>query len=280
MSGAAHQNKPQIEILEPESTPAPSTPQAQETSNSNNIEEQIHHPKNILEEDDPYSLINLLHEAPAVRRRILDLAKERPDLFTADEGELKNIVGRDAFSVTLQRLRMSFWQEYERCRESKRAFKLVHVYAGICGYTYFNETIDNKHKLAFLLCPPSDYVVTLKEAHQAGLEKLREIFSARITDDEGYLNPKAADMVIKAYALIDARLKGAIVQRVDQRTISATAQLSQQQTKAALGIPTDMDLLEQELEKARKQLEKYARPQTPPTMEQIEHMVHEIKKDE
>ena len=276
MSDAAHQNKTQIEILEPEN-------HSQLDPNlSNVIEEKAAPTFAVMEDDDPYSLINILDAAPRLKHKILQLYKDRPELFGFDETKLKQIVGRAGMTPTLQRLRMALWHEYEGVRDNHRVFKLTNVMAGICGPTTFSDLTDDPHKLAFLICPPADYVVSLKEAHQAGLEKLREIFSAQITDDEGYLNPKAADMVIKAYALIDARLKGAIVQRIDQRTITANAQLSQAQTKAALGIPTDMDLLEKELDKTRKQLESFYRLPKAPPLEQIEAMAKEVKetKDE
>lgn len=274
MADAAHQNKPQVEILEPE-IPAQ---ESRENPNFSNIVEEKQAPTlSILEEEDKFSLINMLHIAPAFREKVLLLHKNRPELFSFDETKLKQLVGRSDMTPTLQRLRMTFWHEYIACRENHRTFKLTNIVAGICSLKHLSDIADNPHQLAFLICPPADYVLSLKEAHAAGLEKIREIFSARITDDEGYLNPKAADMVIKAYALIDARLKGAIVQRIDQRTISATTQLSKDQAGAAFGIPTDMNLLEQELEKTRKQLENYRKPKQI-TQKEVDEIVVEVKK--
>jgi hypothetical protein len=159
---------------------------------------------------------------------------------------------RDEITLVTQRIRVSLWQEFEAAIQNNRLMKAKQIYAGTCSESSFYRLIENPHRLGYILCPPADYIVMLKEAHQAGLEKLRELFSAKIVDDDGFMNPKAADMVLKAFALLDARLKGAVIQRVDQRVL--TAQVGGQGQQGSGANTVDMQQLENELAKTREKL--------------------------
>ena len=265
---AAHQ----IEETENGGEMANNLPQAQSFPDSQQLQniEPEHEivPKNVSEGD--RSLVSLLAKVPKLRQRILELQQDHPEYFVMDEPTFK-ANHRDLITLVTQRIRVSLWQEFEGAICNNRLMRLNQIFAGTCGETTFYSLIDNPIRLAYILCPPVDYIVMLKEAHGAGLEKLREIFSAQIIDEEGFLNPKAAEVVIKAFALLDARLKGAVVQRIDQRTL--TASVSSKEITAALGIPADMDVLELELQKARRQIEQYTRvPRNPTPIELAEEM--------
>jgi hypothetical protein len=226
-------------------------------------------PKDVLGNE--RSLLALLNHAPRVKEKILALHSEHPDYLTLDEVSFKRD-HRDVITLVTQRIRVSLWQEYESAIQNNRVMKVQQIFAGTCSESAFYSLIDNPVRLGYILCPPADYIVMLKEAHQAGLEKLRELFSARVVDEEGYMNPKAADMVLKAFALLDARLKGAVVQRVDQRVLTANVP-TQGAGGVQAGVPADMQTLELELQKTRQQLEKYYRlPKHPTAPELAEDM--------
>ena len=182
----------------------------------------------------------LLIKAPSFREKILLLQKEHPEYLERDETYFRK-EHKDVITLTTLRMRIALWQEYEMAFLNNRNIRISQVYAGICNEKAFYRMINNPARLGFVLTAPTDYTVTVKEAHEAGLDKLREIFTAKVVDEEGYLNPKAAEIVIKAFALIDARLKGAIVQRVDQRVLTASVSAK---TAALPAVTTDMDLLD------------------------------------
>lgn len=192
----------------------------------------------------------LLIKAPSFREKILLLQKEHPEYLERDETYFRK-EHKDVITLTTLRMRIALWQEYEMAFLNNRNIRISQVYAGICNEKAFYRMINNPARLGFVLTAPTDYTVTVKEAHEAGLDKLREIFTAKVVDEEGYLNPKAAEIVIKAFALIDARLKGAIVQRVDQRVLTASVSAK---TAALPAVTTDMDLLDYEIQKAREQI--------------------------
>ena len=168
--------------------------------------------------NNPNSVENLVSNIPTVARAIERIKQEVPDLLTLDEGTFKEKLRP---TLTLNRIRMSFWQEYENAVQTGRKIRLAQMIGGICTEYYFQEKVQpSNEKMAYILCPPTNYTVQVKEALQAGMETLREIVSAKVIDDDGFLIPRAADVVIKAVALLDMRVKGAIVQRIDQRSLN------------------------------------------------------------
>lgn len=257
---AEHQEqvkKVEPEILAPieENTAPDSPPQAypdaqHQLSDVASAEQQVE--KSVIGGEK--SIFNLMPQAPKIRKRILDLHKNRPDLLEQDEQWFK-INHRNSVTLITQRIRVALWMEFERALFGNRVMKPSNIFAGTCTESVFYKIVEDDIRFAYVLTPPSDYITMLKEAHNAGLEKLREIFSAQIIDTDGNLDTKSAEVVLKAFALIDARLKGAIIQRVDQRSIQLNAELSKAQ-QAALGLPTDMGELDKQLEKARAEVER------------------------
>lgn len=251
----------QLQLIQP-----PPPPGYQNSKQLTNVEvEPELVPKDI--EGGGKSLLSLLANSPKFKTKVLELQKTHPELINEDEQHFKSR-HRSVLTVVLQRLRVALWQEFERAIHNNRLIKISQVYAGTCSESTFYSLISSPEKLAYILCAPADYIVMLKEAHNAGLEKLREIFSAKMMDEDGWLNHKAADMVIKAFALLDARLKGAVIQRVDQRVLNAT--VPSNQVAGALGMPSDMDVLEIELQKARKEIERYTRIPLHPRSQDID----------
>jgi hypothetical protein len=214
------------------------------------------------------SLFNLLPQAPKVRGRILELHKTKPELLEKDEDFFK-VNHRSAITLITQRIRVSLWVEYEHAVNMNRVMKPSNIFGGTCSEKAFYKLVEDDIRFAYVLTPPADYIVMLKEAHNAGLEKMREMFSANIMDADGNLDTKSAEVVLKAFALIDARLKGAIVQRVDQRSLQLNADLSKSQ-QAALGLPTDMAELDKQLEKARAELARLTMTPKHPTTAELD----------
>lgn len=167
--------------------------------------------------NNPNAVIHLVSEIPTLYAAIKRVIIEAPDLLAMDESTLLNHTHP---TVTLSRLRMSFWTEYDNAASSGRKMKGSQVFGGIVTNANFRVMIKDNNKVAYLLCPPTNYVVQMKEALNAGAELIRQMFTAKIIDDDGNLMPRAADVVLKAFALLDMRVKGAIVQKVDQRTLS------------------------------------------------------------
>jgi hypothetical protein len=223
------------------------------------------------------SLLTLLAHSPKVREKILNLEREHPELLQLDDISFREKHKQDITLIT-QRVRIALWQEYEMAHLNNRMMRSRQIYAGVCSETAFYHLIENPVRLAYILTAPSDYIVTLKEAHDAGLGKLRELFNAKVIDDEGYMNPKAADVLIKAFAILDARLKGAVIQRVDQRVLTSNVDAP---TAGFIGAPKDMEALEREISLARQQLAAITRrSRIAPTVEELIHQSKDLEFDE
>jgi hypothetical protein len=196
-----------------------------------------------------FSVENLVAEIPTLLAALHRVMAETPDLLALDEGSLKDKVHP---TLILNRIRMSFWTEYENAVQLKRRMKLSQIIGGICTeYFYQQKILTSNDKMAYILCPPTNYTVQVKEALQAGMETIREIVSAKVLDDDGFLIPRAADVVLKAVALLDMRVKGAIVQRVDQRNLNVNLNKDVSPKDA---LPQSVDELDQMIEQTKAKL--------------------------
>lgn len=160
--------------------------------------------------DNPRSVINLV--SPVVREAMKRVPEE---FLSLNDKELENLSPQKAFTVTDRRLRTAFWIEYGRAQDSMSSMNMAGIYGGICSRPYFYTNImQDKVRLAYLLTPPQDYKVAMEEALSYGVDKIREILEMPLYDQNtGRPDPKIADVILKAVALIDQRVKGAVVQR-------------------------------------------------------------------
>lgn len=198
----------------------------------------------------PRSVVSLTSEIPTLQKALKELLFMDPQLMELDEHELQQ---KARPSLTLSRLRMAFWNEYEKANQQNRKMHLSKIIAGVCTETVFKKKVLNDHvRLAYILVPPKDYVITTKEALDRGLDSLRAIVGAKVVDDDGNLIPKSADIVLKAVALLDMRVKGAVVQRIDQRSLNVN--VNKDVTPDHSHMPQTVEDLDRQLEAIKQKL--------------------------
>lgn len=142
--------------------------------------------------------------------------KAVPQYFGQDERTLWNMLKADKCTPNPSdnRLRLKFWNEYERAQESMEWMVVVHIYSGICSREYFfQKYMIEPYKMAWLLCPPANYLVITEEALQVGLEALRDILEQKLTLPNGRINVALGNLKLKIVELLDIRVKGAVVQK-------------------------------------------------------------------
>lgn len=207
-------------------------------------------PVTLVDDSNPQSLINLVH--PSFRPKLLNIPQELLDLSFEEIKERLNP------TVTHYRLRYAFWNEFECAIDQGRMMRMARVYAGICTEGHFSNILSkNQVFMAFLVSRPTDYITVVKESLQAGMENLRKIVSSKVHDEDGNLIPRAADVVIKGIALLDLRVKGAVIQRIDQRLVSLNVNKDIEalaDPEKADELPNSLALLEKEIEKVKQQL--------------------------
>jgi len=160
----------------------------------------------ILKKDNPRSLMNI---APQGVSELLE--KMDPKLLQLSERELKLRVPEDP---QLNRLRIAFWKEYDNAQSQMRGMLWNNISRFLqlrpVSYTkYFH----NPQTMAYILCPPASYDVFLEESLSHGMTRIREILDLPLRDEDGKVNPKVGELILKAAAFLDLRAHGGFLQK-------------------------------------------------------------------
>lgn len=172
-----------------------------------------------FDESDPRSLVNLL---PHFVKELV--AKLPTELYEKTEAELRSMIfGEDEKEdETSSRLRVAFWDEYDRVqRYEEDQMDMRRVTDRICTPVYLNKRfLSDPLKLAWLLHPPVGYDLNLKEIHLLSLRAMRAAMELPTTDGKGKPNVKLIEAQMKIFQHVDMRIKGAVIQRIDQRNLN------------------------------------------------------------
>jgi len=153
-----------------------------------------------------------------------------PALLKLDEGRLETKLRPHAM---LNRIRLAVWREYERCTGGMRKFKMANVSRalGVPSITILGWMRDPE-RLLWVLTPPSSYQAILEEAVVHGLNRLRnEILTMDVRErdmhgaviGEGVVDPKKAELLLKAISYVDLRVNGSIVQKSEAKNLNLVA---------------------------------------------------------
>lgn len=190
-----------------------------------------------LDNSDPQSLYNLV---PATfGEKLRTIPKE---LLEMSPEELKKVVKPGEI---LEALRMSFWLEYTKViMQGKRVMNLRNVYGGICTEEYFLMQLPRSPALlAWVLTPPKNYLTSIQSLLHFSLSRLYELLNIPFTRESGAFDSSAARVVIKIYEMLDQRLHGGIVQRVESKNLNVNVVTNE-----------NMEQLETELDKRLKEI--------------------------
>lgn len=168
----------------------------------------------LLDDSNPRAVVNLVPNS--VKEAIGDHSFEKPDLFGRDESELYKLLRENNKSPTPtdNRLRIKFWDEYDRCQASGTArMVMANVTAGVCSKEFFYKNyLMRAEKVAWLMCPPTGYMTKATEALEFGIEQLRDILEQPHVN-LGRVDTKLGELKTKIVMMLDTRVKGAPMQR-------------------------------------------------------------------
>jgi len=171
-------------------------------------------------------------------------------------------------NTTLCRLRISFWREFDRAQARLDTMKVQRVVSGICSLEEFRHIVVNTNHIAWLLKPPTDYVNAMEEALVFGIERLREILEIPLIKSEYQrsgekewellesMDIDAANVILKTVALLDMRVKGALVQKVEQKVVSENRNITANLNATISNIQLQSQLAPEELDKKLLRLQK------------------------
>jgi hypothetical protein len=155
-------------------------------------------------------------------------------------------------TTTDHRLRLSLWNEYHQCAPRSQQIRASMLYANICSKQHFyHRVLTNPSKLCWILTPPADYMQAMEECLMVGIERIRELMTIPYIDKKtGKFNSRVAELIIKSVHLLDARVKGAIV----QKTLNANVTLKPKDVPQSVE-EIDRQLLELQKNSEAKQIE-------------------------
>jgi hypothetical protein len=205
----------------------------------------------IWDQNNPHAVINLVPEV--VCRLFLEAKEKFPKLFSMEEKELQKSLSNAnlAPSATERRLRAAFWLEYESAVTNERKMNINAVYGAVCTYDIFVGMYTRApSRVAWLLCPPTQYQTMVESLLYLGLDQLEKILELPIIDPEDpkrKVNIKLGELQAKIVAMLDMRARGGITQRIEQKSLNINVGSA---SKEIAGMTAD------ELNRRIKELEK------------------------
>lgn len=193
--------------------------------------------------NNPRSLASIV--TPTFRELMLNLPAE---YLGHDEADYIKTVGQNNITGTDKSIRMAFWLEYERAQSKQVRMELTRCYEGCASDDYFYKMIKNPRRLGFLLIPPKGYVIACKTALYYATVALQKIVDDFLAADKR--DAKMADTVMKVFKILDDRINGAVVQRVDQRNVN----VNMNQSAGELETSASMEELQKKLDNLRSKV--------------------------
>lgn len=183
----------------------------------------------------PHQESSLLNVAPLkVVPLIMRVKESLPEIAVASEEWLRKYIKPDERD---ERLRLSFWDEYNLVTAGtyKRRMRLDSILSGICNENTWSKCYaNNDRKLLWILTPPKSYVQSMNYILHLGTERLSEIMSLPIKQEDGSVDHKAASLILKAFEMVDMRVKGGILQKM---------QVEQKNLNVHVSAPSDLEAI-------------------------------------
>lgn len=196
--------------------------------------------------DRPESVLHAVPEAlKALCLALPDVYLKKSDSALEDEATVTRLD---------RRVRLKFWDEYEQAYKENREMHLddVVAFSGVQSWmSYESRLKETPALLAWLMNPPADYKLQMREAQELGLRRLTDILELKMEDPlTGKINTGVGLLILQAIKLIDARLHGAPTTKnvnvnVDAGQAPAGGQISMPEVdkriaelEAKLGSPT------------------------------------------
>ena len=162
---------------------------------------------------------------------------------------------------TVNRLRLSFWKEYERAQNFNENMISENIWRGVCSEEQFLRLASQVKVQSWILYPVVDYDVAVEEALNYGIGRIREIFDfplyetkvIKTGEDHKIVevpNTKVADLMLKAVKMLDDRVKGGITHKIEQTVTQENKNLHlHKNVDEPVTIEQTPDLLEEEIRK-------------------------------
>lgn len=175
--------------------------------------------------DNPNSLYNLI-ESDRFRGAMEHARAKRPRLFFAGEKEIKKEAKPTGCA---KKFRLALWEEYNNAVDAGKKIRLRAVSRQIVTTEWLTEHLYQDPALMVFICTmPQSYTYALRDILDTGLREMAAIMELPLfyTNANGKktVNTSVVNAKIKCFQLIDERVKGAVVQRmqIEQRNLNVS----------------------------------------------------------
>lgn len=168
------------------------------------------------DEQNPRSVVNLMSD------RLKENALKIPPYLLAMSA--KEIEKKFEPSMLDRQLRMAFWDEYFITQDNgKERMRIDAIYAKSCSREMFYQIINSEKRFAWILKPPEDYMLKMRAMLDIGMDRIYEIVkmpleTTRIDPKTNQviktINTRLVSEIIKAVAILDNRVRGAVPQHL------------------------------------------------------------------
>ncbi len=195
----------------------------------------------IIDDSNPRAVINLVPYR--IKETISDLYRNNSNLTDLTEQEF---LTHHKTSKTMDAIRLSFWNEYNRAQDTNKSMVAKNIYGPVISAdTFYKKFLPKPMNVAWMLIPPIRYLTSMETSLHHGLDAVRDIISANRFNEDGTLNVAVAKLALQAFQLIDNRIHGSAIQRIEQKTATISM------TSPAQEISGDQEALRKELEELR-----------------------------
>lgn len=211
----------------------------------------------IFDTGNPKAIINL------VPRKISKLIHELPpDLLTNTLDTAEQMAGA---TETEAMLRLAFWDEYFVACDSGTSMKMERIYSRVCSKEYFYKyVVILPRKLAYILHPPKEYTLKMRELLELGHRRIREILKMPLVSESGRTDPRLIAEIVKIVTLLENRVRGAVVHRVELNQKSLNVNMDIEPPKDYFAVEQELKMIEQQLKEvgnAAQQVEEHDDPE-------------------
>lgn len=223
----------------------------------------------LYSEDNPDALINVL---PMRLVPVLKRVREKiPRILLADERDIRRYVEP---TERCDRLRLSFWDEYNASTACSKRMSLQSILSGICAWESWITVYEpNDKRMVWLFTPPTNYVAMMRQILHRGTERLLEIMNLPMFNDDGKVDVRTAQLVLRAWQLADMRVKGGVTQRVqiEQKSMNVNVDTDINQMREQVnGLQLhELEALERRIERAKRDQAKLLKKADPAQVELI-----------
>jgi hypothetical protein len=176
--------------------------------------------------EEPRSFMNLL--PPELQASVMTIDEK---YLNHTEDSFKELFQYEG-STTIEALRVNFWMEHDRVAATKsEVMNMAPIYLGVCSRTYFYRLLDGRptndlnnidyRPLGYILTRPIQYDAMMQSLNGLAVKKLRDILNLPVTRLDGTpQDAKTLDIILKASAMVDLRVRGNYTQRSETKNLT------------------------------------------------------------